>query len=467
MSTPPSLVAPLNRRGRGILMFDAFLPAEHRGLPTSGFHWAIETPDLGLLELTCDNFAGGYVVTEYDLGFPEIREVTYERPLNDGTFDVSAYVGSRLVSLTITLDSTRGIWSNAEMRSKLSGYLHPSRRPILSFVESGWDIRRRVVCRGANLGMATSRVNGNVMQVNFVVASGLIESYDEYTADVEVNDTFTDHTADMDNAGDVNAHWAVDIRNLNLGASGGIGVLGSGVELVLDPGPNEHSIKMMLDLAETEVLSVFSSDKSAVIVDTVTGSRRSVFQHVDRVSDWWQLPPGYHQFGFWVLDANGVRINPVSNAKRAAWGPIAAVMPAGTDVSATYPLVAAFHDYSALAVGLPPSTYTGPTMTVPGEYIELADGKTWVYFRGDLDVPWNPPKYNADGTEETFQVPAQWVTGQVPGLAPVGGTVGKWQPDATLRSVWSLGGSDTAGTGGTGTVGLSFARIAWHDTWMT
>ena len=101
MPTSRDLIAPLADNGRGILLFDEFLESQHYGLPVDEFHWAIEDPDLGLLELTCDN---GYIVTEYDLGFPDVREVTYDRPLNDGTFDLTRYVGSRLVSLTIVLN---------------------------------------------------------------------------------------------------------------------------------------------------------------------------------------------------------------------------------------------------------------------------------------------------------------------------------------------------------------------------
>ena len=224
------------------MLFDDFLASEHYGLQTEGFHFAIEDPDLGLLELTCEN---GYVITDYDIGFPDVREVVYDRPLNDGTFDLSRYIGSRLVSLTIILNGEANPFfrrSNARLRSNLAAFAHPSRRPILSFVESDWPIRRRVVGRGKVARAQIAQRNTNVMQFNLVVPSGLIESYREKYVDVQVSDTATDHDVAVFNEGDVDAHWATQINNLGLSTSGaGLGVFGSGVELVLDPGTDEEN----------------------------------------------------------------------------------------------------------------------------------------------------------------------------------------------------------------------------------
>ena len=175
---------------------------------TDKFDWALEDPDLGVLRLDCDH---GYIVTDYDLGYPEPRTVKYNRPLNDGTFNLSRYVADRNVSLTITLnDSGWRAPSNAQLRSRLAGFLHPKRRPVLSFVEHGWNIRRRMVVVGGPMRATISQPNMNVMQVNFVCPSGLVESYEEHFADVQVS-SYDDkntsqsisHVVDIENVGDV------------------------------------------------------------------------------------------------------------------------------------------------------------------------------------------------------------------------------------------------------------------------
>ena len=120
----------------------------------------------------------GYCVTDYDLGYPTPREVMYDRPLADGQFDMTRFVGSRNISLTITLLGEQVGVSNAELRTRLGGFLHPKRRPILSFVEHEWPIRRRAVVRGKAIRATIQQEDNNVVQVNFNSDVPFIEAYE-------------------------------------------------------------------------------------------------------------------------------------------------------------------------------------------------------------------------------------------------------------------------------------------------
>ena len=442
-----------------------------RGMTTREFHWAIEDPQLGVLELTCEN---GYIVTQYDLGSPQVREVSYDRPLNDGTIDRSIYTGARLVSLTIALNGP-----NARLRSQLAAYLHPRRRPVLSFVESDWPVRRQVRTRGKGGKSTVSQRNMNTMQANFVVPDGMIESYDLHWESVGVSGETFVNTVPVFNAGDVDSHWVCDIKNIELSSSGG--AQGAGLELVLDPyagvgGPFDEgtrSIKMILDINASERLYVSSIDKSAVII-TPDGRTRTAFQFVDKGSDWWQLPPGGHTFGFWTLDENGERISP-NQGQAAVWdgegvdGNIVgeggvtlydALTIEGGEAGAVkaHSRVSAFrfsseHDSVSPDPGQEPSK-EGDVLTL------LADrsaNRVWIERGGsaDLDLTTIDPSWvGQDPIPGCFLLP-----GKPSGLKEAG----VWQGSsfAKTNSVWAIQGNDPSSNA------AGYSAFYWRDTWFS
>ena len=56
---------------------------------------------MGSASVLLDNPAGGYFVSSLDLGSPEVRAVTYPRPSTDGLYDLTEYMGGRVVSVEI------------------------------------------------------------------------------------------------------------------------------------------------------------------------------------------------------------------------------------------------------------------------------------------------------------------------------------------------------------------------------
>jgi len=90
-------------------------------------------PDLGRLDLDCGI---GYVVAQYEIGFPRPREVVRVRPLDDGIIDDTAFVGERAVSVALRLDQRKV--ATQTLLDLLLPFVHPGRRPRLV-----WSVERQ------------------------------------------------------------------------------------------------------------------------------------------------------------------------------------------------------------------------------------------------------------------------------------------------------------------------------------
>jgi hypothetical protein len=83
-------------------------------------------PTLGRLDLDC---ADGFVVTEFEIGWPEVREVMTPRSLSDGLVDTTAYLGKRPVTVSLRYDQTKLATQN--LIDLVTPYLSPRYRPQL------------------------------------------------------------------------------------------------------------------------------------------------------------------------------------------------------------------------------------------------------------------------------------------------------------------------------------------------
>jgi hypothetical protein len=91
----------------------------------------------------------GYVCTQLDLGWPEVREVTNNRPDADGIDDRTRYLGSRAVSANITASSQLGAVLD-EVASSFGFFMSPAIRPELHYVlERPGNPERVLVVRGS------------------------------------------------------------------------------------------------------------------------------------------------------------------------------------------------------------------------------------------------------------------------------------------------------------------------------
>jgi hypothetical protein len=290
----------------------------------SEMDWRIESPKLGMLDLHCDT---GYIVTEYDLGWPDVRAVEYDRPLAHGTYDLTRFFGARAVTLTITLNGERAQIAEAMLRTRLAAFLNPSARSVLSFVETDWARRRRMVVRGHKLNAKTTDRFSNNVIATFICANPFVESYETQCETVDVSPAAGGpHKTVAHNEGDVAAEWIVEISGVNLdpGAvgSGASTQHGSGVELMM----GDRRLAFMLDMTAEDKLVISSAEKSAIIVKK-DGARYSAYQYMSTDSEWFLVEPGANDFWFHALDKDGIPIELPHDATIGEWTALAGRAP--------------------------------------------------------------------------------------------------------------------------------------------
>jgi|688.fasta_scaffold01021_49 hypothetical protein len=105
-------------------------------------------PVLGRLDLDC---ADGFVVTSFEIGFPEVREVMTPRSLSDGSVDTTAYLGPRPVTVALRFDQTKLATQN--LLDLVTPFLSPRYRPQVV-----WTVQQNDVgCIGPSSSVETTR----------------------------------------------------------------------------------------------------------------------------------------------------------------------------------------------------------------------------------------------------------------------------------------------------------------------
>ena len=255
-------------------------------------HFRLEEPYLGQLDLSCEN---GYVVQEYDLGSPDIREVSYDNSVDSGSFDITRFHGARSVSLQIALRSsisvngTGGmIASEAQLRDRLLGYLAPTRRPTLIFTEHQ-DLRiRQMDLRGSDGSVSFGQPLGNKMAATWVCPYGMVESWMVNTVTATLNEGETLSRVTLENKGNVGTHWQArlsgDVTNPILKYTDPLGVV-SRLQINYDSDPGD----------------VILIDSFSKIV-TVNGASVG-YKFVSPNSKWFRIAPGVSEL---ELDYTGL-----------------------------------------------------------------------------------------------------------------------------------------------------------------
>lgn len=92
-------------------------------------------------------------LTEYDLGFPEMRETAQEAAGQSGTIDLTTLHGGRNVSMELVVVDD-GTMTRHQRADLLRILCHPAKRPYLYVLQDGWSAERRMVLRGNQFSMA-------------------------------------------------------------------------------------------------------------------------------------------------------------------------------------------------------------------------------------------------------------------------------------------------------------------------
>ena len=251
-------------------------------VPSGHMHFRLEDQFLGKLDLSCDN---GYVVRDYEFGFPEVRSVVYPNSLDDGTYDLTRYIGSRAVTLNIVLrptDSPTGVVDvrvEAQMRDALLAFVHPYARPRLLFSEHGDDRVRFISLRGEDAPYTISRPRFNELSVSWVAPRGYIQSPDIVFARVSFTEALAQSYAlNLFNPGNAPAHWVAHIE----------GELTNPRFTLGDESDGNH---LQLNYA-------LQAGQGAIDIDSYTrsvfiGQQLSGYRYLEDESTWFTIPPGH------------------------------------------------------------------------------------------------------------------------------------------------------------------------------
>ena len=232
-----------------------------------------------------------------------MREVVYPNSLDDGIFDVTAFIGSRAVTLdmvlrnTVNANGTGGKLhpSESQMRDEVLQYISPQRRPFLIFSEHDdtyvdssnrvWSRVRYFVLRGSDAPISVARPQFNELSMSWVAPSGLMENVDYHQAVIN----FTEEDLDAEyrihthNGGSAPAWWTLTID----------GDLESPM-LELD---GTRRLWLNYHIEEPGTVIINSRLKTVTIESPgPTGTiRRTVgYRYLDDRSDWFRIPPGDH-----------------------------------------------------------------------------------------------------------------------------------------------------------------------------
>jgi hypothetical protein len=241
-------------------------------------HFRLSNSRLGRLDLACER---GYVVTAYDLGFPEIREVKLNNALDDGTFDVTRFYGARSVSLDVTLKSHTGLtpasdFINSEsfLRDKLLGYLYPGIRSTLLFSEHRDRRVRQILIRGTQASVAVGQKDYNQVNVSWVAPRGTLYSYDErcyHYVFSENSPEFMDLT--VVNEGTVPVDWRASISGWSIHP-----------RLILN---GKERLRLRYDAEPGDVIILDSFSRTVTVNGTPTN-----YDYIGDDAYWFQIPPG-------------------------------------------------------------------------------------------------------------------------------------------------------------------------------
>ena len=136
----------------------------------------------GGVTLPLEDEAAGYACTELDLGYPEVREVTNNRPDQDGIDDRTTLMGSRAVTANITTVSG-GSDTPDTVATLFAPFMLPSLRPELHYVlDRPGAPERYLVVRAAGYSWPISGASSREVHLSWVASDPIMRDPTVHTA---------------------------------------------------------------------------------------------------------------------------------------------------------------------------------------------------------------------------------------------------------------------------------------------
>lgn len=131
----------------------------------------LEHPDLGRLDLDWRT-QDGIARVSWEIGVPEVREVTEGVVDGDGEWDQSAHHGASMLSLELAVFGPL----RDELIDRLRSFCQPRLRPVFGYEWNGTT--RRLVLRTDRMSAPRTNPGSDQVQMSWRVPSGVQESYE-------------------------------------------------------------------------------------------------------------------------------------------------------------------------------------------------------------------------------------------------------------------------------------------------
>jgi hypothetical protein len=129
---------------------------------------------LGQLDFTC---VDGIITTNFEIGWPEVREVVDPRALSDGSVDTTRYLGSRAV--TVSIRYNQNVLPTQDLVDMVTPYMSPRVRPTITWSiqdpPAGPNYKRSLSVRGSGAPLVIDQFKYHTMVLQWV-------SQDSYTS---------------------------------------------------------------------------------------------------------------------------------------------------------------------------------------------------------------------------------------------------------------------------------------------
>lgn len=139
---------------------------------------------LGTLYLDTDHGFSGVTI---DPGFPAVREDVEDRPNANGTYDGTALIGARAVTVSALVMGTAST-PRRVLVERVRAYCSPARRPVLIWDE-GDGVERRAVLRGQGASAPLQGGLARQLQATWACPSGILEAADVTTVTINAGNT--------------------------------------------------------------------------------------------------------------------------------------------------------------------------------------------------------------------------------------------------------------------------------------
>jgi hypothetical protein len=134
------------------------------------------------LTMPLEDEDGGWFMTELNLGYPEVRDVTNNRPDANGIDDRTQFFGARAVSASVTAVT----WAGAQIddvASRFAPVMIPTVRPVLHYVLDRPGAPERVLTlRAAGYAFVVDNPDSRDIQLQWVASDPIVRDPTQHSA---------------------------------------------------------------------------------------------------------------------------------------------------------------------------------------------------------------------------------------------------------------------------------------------